>query len=116
MKYSMLLGILALDLEPLYTERAKQRMIKAGSKGGSVTKEQIFAKGKALGPSPYEYSIPKSDLDLEFERVHGSVEIPCKNPKNQARDEVADLYGIAPRQVQRAKSIKEKGIPEHCSC
>jgi len=63
MKYSMLLGILALDLEPLYAERAKQRMIKAGSKGGSVTKEQIFAKGRALGPHPCEHSIPKSDLE-----------------------------------------------------
>jgi len=29
----------------------------------SVTKEQILAKGKALGPSPYEHSIPKSDLE-----------------------------------------------------
>jgi len=91
-------------------------MIKAGSKGGSVTKEQILAKGRALGPHPCEHSIPKSDLDLEFERVHGSVSIPVYNPEKRARDEVAGLYGIAPRQVQRAKSIKEKGIPEHCSC
>ena len=29
----------------------------------SVTKEQIFAKGRALGPHPCEHSIPKSDLE-----------------------------------------------------